>query len=324
LSVQDLRAFGHRLETTFIGRSLRQFLELQGLDRAVVLSSQAFTALIPLLLLVTALAPDDNRDVVAAAIIRRFRLSGGAADAVGQLFAHSGDGATGVLSVFLLFFSGVSLARRLQRMYQQAWGLRAVPGVGRALNAALGLTVLVLGISLLYLARTLAGSLPAGDALATPVSVLASFLIWTSVPWLLMNRRISWRRLIPAGALTAACTSIYGVVSTVYMPRLMESYSERYGLFGVTLALIGWLLAIALILVASTAVASEFDRTQDPWARRIRRALRVEPAGAVPLEELMLAGAMGPPAGSSRASADSADDGPPADQVSDSRIIRPR
>ena len=291
MTVQDLRTFGHRLEATFVGRSVRRFLALQGIDRAVVLSSQAFTALIPLLLLVTALAPAGQSDVVAAAINRRFELGGDSADAVNQLFAHSGNSATGVLSVFLLLFSGVSLARRLQRMYQQAWGLEAVPGAGRALDAVLGLTVLVLGISLLYLARTLVGSLPAGDVLVTPVSVVASFLVSTSVPWLLMGKRIAWRRLLPGGALTAACTSIYGVASTIYMPPLFESYSERYGLFGVTLALIGWLLGIALIIVATTAIASEFDRVQDPWARRARRAMRIEPAAAeaVPQDDLLSA-----------------------------------
>jgi uncharacterized BrkB/YihY/UPF0761 family membrane protein len=247
----------------------------------VVLASQAFTALIPLLLLSSALAPADDRDIVSVGIIRRFQLGGSAADAVRQLFAHSGDSATGVLSVFLLVFSGVSLTRRMQRMYQQAWGLEAPPGVGRALNAAVGLVVLMLGIALLYAARTLVGSLPAGDVLVAPVSVVASFLVWTCVPWLLLDRRIAWRRLIPAGALTAACTSIYGIASTIYMPRQLETYSERYGLFGVTLALIGWLLGITLILVAATAVASELDAADGPWALRIRRSLRIEPA-AVP------------------------------------------
>jgi uncharacterized BrkB/YihY/UPF0761 family membrane protein len=272
-----------------------------------VLASQVFTALIPLLLLVSALAPADNRDIVSVGIIRRFHLSGGAADAVRQLFAHSGDSATGVLSVFLLLFSGVSLTRRLQRMYQQAWGLEAPTGVGRALNAAFGLTVLVLGIGLIYLARTLLGWLPVGDVLATPLSVLASFVLWTTVPWLLLDRRIAWRRLIPAGALAAVCSSIYGVASTIYMPRQMESYSERYGLFGVTLALIGWLLGITLIVVAATAVASEFDRVQDAWARRIRMVMRIEPAtaSAMPLEEPLLTGQVPspssgpPPSGSS-------------------------
>ena len=96
-----------------------------------------------------------------------------------------------------------------------------------------------------------------------PVSVVASLAGLDPVPWLLLDRRIAWRRLIPAGALTAAGTSLYGVASTIYMPPLFESYSQRYGLFGVTLALIGWLLCIALIVVASTAVATELDQAKD-------------------------------------------------------------
>jgi uncharacterized BrkB/YihY/UPF0761 family membrane protein len=288
----------HRLERSFAGSCIREFIALQGIDRAVVLASQAFTALIPLLLLVSAWSPADNPDVVSGGIIRRFHLTGGAADAVRQLFASPGGGATGVLSVFLLFFSGVSLARRMQRMYQQAWRLEATTtGVGRALNAAFGLTVLVLGIGLLYLARTLVGWLPADEVLVTPLSVLVSvvgsFLMWSTVPWLLLDRRIAWRRLVPTAALASACSSIYGVGSSIYMPRQLESYSERFGLFGVTLALIGWLVGIALILVATTAVGSELDRTDAPWARRLRRALHVEraarPPGAVPSESTVLA-----------------------------------
>jgi membrane protein len=54
------------------------------------------------------------------------------------------------------------------------------------------------------------------------------------------------------------------------MPRLMTSYSERYGLFGVTVALVGWLLCIAFIIVGSTVVAAEFDRAPEPWATRLR------------------------------------------------------
>jgi membrane protein len=266
------------MERTFAGRCIRHFVALQGVDRAVVLASQAFTALIPLLLLVTALAPADDRDVVSAGLIRRFHLSGGAADAVGQLFAHSGAGATGVFSVVLLFFSGVSLTRRMQRMYQQAWELDALTGVGRAVNATLGLAVLVVGISLVYFARTIVGSLPAGEVLEAPLSLLATFALWATVPWLLLDRRIALRRMIPVGALTAACTGVYGIVSTFFMPRQLESYSETYGLFGVTLALIGWLLGLTVIVVAATAVASEFDRAQDPWARRIRMVMRIEPA----------------------------------------------
>jgi membrane protein len=280
LTTQGFRALTGRLETTFPGRCAFSFIALQGIDRALVLASQAFTALIPLLLLAAALAPADQRDVVSSGIIGRFRLTGEAAAAVEQLFAHSGSSSIGLLSGFLLLFSGISLTRRMQRMYQQAWRLEAPPGVGHALHAALGLTALLLGLSLLYIARALVGSLPWSDVLLLVVSAGASFVLYTTVPWLLLDRRVAWRRLVPTGVLTAVCTSAYGVASTVYMPRLMETYSQRYGLFGVTLGLVGWLLAIAVIIVASAVVAAEFDRAPEPWARHLRQSSGIEPSVA--------------------------------------------
>ena len=260
---------------------------IQGIDRSLVLASQAFTALIPLLLLVSALAPVGRRDVVATAVNGRFRLTGDAAAAVDQLFAHPGGSTSiGLLSGFLLLFSGVSLTRRMQRMYQQAWRLEAPPGVGHTLHAALGLTALLLGLSGLYLARGLLESLPWSELLLLVVSAGASFLMFTTVPWLLLDRRVTWRRLVPTGATTAVCTSAYGIASTMYMPRLMETYSRRYGLFGVTLALVGWLLAVAVILVASAVVAAELDRAPEAWAYRLRTRLGFQTpvAAAGPLD----------------------------------------
>jgi membrane protein len=244
----------------------------------MALSAQAFTALIPLLLLVSAISPSDSRELVSDAIIDRFELAGSAAQAVEQLFARPGDTTIGALSVVLLVFSGVSLTRRMQRMYLQAWRLEPVPGVRGSLSAAVGLTALLLEIALLSLTRSLVSELPFDWVLGAPVSVLASLVLWTSVPWLLLDRRIPWRRLLPAGALTAVGASLYGVATTIYMPRLMESNSERYGLFGVTLSLVGWLLCIALIMVAATVVAAEFDRAPESWAHRLRARLGLEQA----------------------------------------------
>jgi uncharacterized BrkB/YihY/UPF0761 family membrane protein len=273
LTGQGLRTAGRRLETTLLGRSVRSFLALQGIDRATAIAAQAFTALIPLVLLASGLAAADHRDLVSDLLIRKFRLGGSAADAVRDLFAHPSGASTGVFSVVLLVFSGVSLTRRMQRMYQDAWRLPPRRGVRGSLNAALALAVLLVEIGLLFLVRTLVGALPAGWVLGGTISVLGSLLLWTAVPWLLLDRRVPWRRLMPTGALTATCAGIYALATTVYMPRLMSTYSLRYGLFGVTLALIGWLLCIAFIFVATTILAAEFDRDQDRWATRLRDRL---------------------------------------------------
>jgi membrane protein len=273
----DLRGAQRRLQKSFVGRCLAALLEFQALDRAMAIAAQAFTALIPLLILVGALAPSDHQDVVADGLIRKFRLGGQASAAVRQVFDHPAGASTGTLSVVLLVFSGVSLARRLQRMYQQAWELPPNTGLRNSLNAMLGLATLVTEIALLYFARALVRPLPTGWVLGVPLSAVGAVLLWTTIPWLLLDRRLRWFRLLPAGVLTAAGTALYGVASTVYMPRLLETYSLRYGLFGVTLALVGWLLAIAVIVVAATVVAAQFDRYDEPWATRLRARFRMSP-----------------------------------------------
>jgi uncharacterized BrkB/YihY/UPF0761 family membrane protein len=144
LTAHSLRTAGRRLETTFLGRCVSSFLAFRRIDRATAIAAQAFTALIPLIILTAGLAPADHRDLVSDVLVRKFHLGGSAADAVRTLFAHPAAASTGVFSVVLLIFSGVSLARRMQRMYQDAWQLAPRQGVRGSLNAALTLAVLLL------------------------------------------------------------------------------------------------------------------------------------------------------------------------------------
>jgi membrane protein len=276
VALQDVQALRRRLEESFLGRCVTSFVEIQGLDRAMVISSQAFTALIPLLIMVSAVLSAGSASVVAESVIRRFGLSGDTATSVEVVFASSGSGTVGVLSLLLLFYSGVSLTRRLQRMYLAAWQLPPLPGVRGPVNAALALAALLVQVSLLYLVRTIVRALPFEWAATVPLSILASLLLWTSIPWLLLDRRVHWRRLLPAGFLAGTCSSLYGFATSIYMPRLMETYNERYGLFGVTVALVGWLLCISVIVVAATVVAAELDRHPEPWAERVRARLRID------------------------------------------------
>ncbi|NIK59276.1 YhjD/YihY/BrkB family envelope integrity protein [Kribbella shirazensis] len=260
-----------RLEHTFPGRCAGSFLALRGVDRAMVIASQALTALIPLLLLVSTLAPANRRDVVAQGFVRRFELSGNAAEAVREVFARPvGGSSIGVLSVVILVFSAMSLARRVQRLYQDAWQLDAVGGVRGRLTTFVGLGALLLQIALLSLARSAVRPLPLDWLLSVTASVLTGVVLWICVPWLLLDGRVHWRRLVPSGVIASLCAAAYSSASTVYMPRMMETNSARYGLFGVTLALVGWLLCISLILVVATVIGAEFDRSQGRLARQVR------------------------------------------------------
>ena len=265
-----------RLEASFPGRCVGAFVELQGLDRAMAIASQSFTALIPLLILTSAALPTGSENSVSDSIIRRFELTGESARSVQLVFAQSEPGSVGVGSVLLLLFSATSLTRRLQRLYLQSYGLPPMPGVRGSFNAALGLGALLVEIALLSLLRTLVRALPLAWTLGAPLTILAGLVFWTSVPYLLLDRRVAWRRLLPGGVLAGCAISVYSVATTFYMPRLMASYSARYGLFGVTVALVGWLLCVAVILVTTTVVAAELDRAPEGWARRLRDRIGAE------------------------------------------------
>ncbi len=258
------------LEDWFPTRCVRRFFAVQGFDRAMVIASQAFTALIPLVILTSAILPTENHGSIADAIVRKFALTGDSANAVQTVFAPSGEASIGVLSVVLLLLSGISLSRRIQRMYLEAWEMPRAPSVRASLYAAVALGALMLELLLLSFIRSLLREVPFDWAAGLTGSLFSSVVVWTSIPWLLLNRRVAWQRLLPAGLLAGSLRTLWGYATTVYMPRLMASYSERYGLFGVTVALVGWLLCISFIIVASTAVAAEFDRAPEAWATRLR------------------------------------------------------
>ena len=279
----DAIELAQRIWDSFLGRCVQRFLKMRGIDRSVMLSSQAFTALIPLLILVGSRVPAGSEDALSEAIIRRFGLDGDAAAAVTLLFDIPDD-ATGSISTFsllLLVASGTSFTRRLQMTYRLAWGL-AKAGSRSGLYSGIALLVLIAEISMLYGVRAFVRSLPQSWLITIPLSVVAGLVLWTSIPYLLLDRRVHWRRLLFSGAVAGVATALYSVATTIYMPGLIERSTNGFGLFGITISLIGWLLAISVILVASAAIGAEFDSCQATWARALKTRLGLEEPGVEP------------------------------------------
>jgi len=272
----DMKLLRKQVENSFPAQCFSSFTSLGGLDRAMVIASQAFTTLIPLLIVSSAFLPIDDPDAVSDGMIRRLGLSGESADVVEEVFGNADPGSLGVFSIFLLVFSGVSFTRRMQRMYLHAWQIPTLQGMQGSAHAALGLLALLLEVALLSQLRGVVATLPLGWALTVVFSALASMVLWSTIPWLLVGRRTQWRRLVPGGVLTGTVVTVYGAATTFYMPELIQVYSDRYGLFGVTIALIGWLLCISVIWVAATAIATELDRAPQRWAVWLRARLRIE------------------------------------------------
>ena len=61
----DLTDLARRLADSFLGRCVQRFIDMTGIDRSMVLASQAFTSMIPLLILVATWAPAGKEDVIS-------------------------------------------------------------------------------------------------------------------------------------------------------------------------------------------------------------------------------------------------------------------
>jgi putative membrane protein len=87
-----------------------------------------------------------------------------------------------------------------------------------------------------------------------------------------------------AGAAAAVGMTIFAIGTPIYMPDVMTRATNEFGLFGVTITLIGWLLAASFVLVATTAIGAEFDSSNAPWLVRLKiRFGLVDPGAEAPV-----------------------------------------
>ena len=250
--------------STLIGRCLRRFREIDGQDRTLAIAGQGFTTLVPLLIVVAAVAGDD---AVAQRLVDRFQLDGVAADAVHLLFTRP-PGATAtftILGAVVLFYSTLSLTRALQRTWEAAWELPQA-GVRGTLHALSGVALLVTQILVLAVLTNAFSGWPGADVVGFAVRVVIAAGIWLELQHLLLSRRVPRAELV-AGAIVAGLGQVAAsVYSAVWMPRLIAVDAARYGVIGVTFALLTWLIVIAAGLVAAAVVSAEIR------LRRERRA----------------------------------------------------
>ena len=282
----EVSALSRRVAASFLGQSVRRFALMEGFDRCIVLSAQAMTALVPLFIVVAAAAPAGEEDVISQAIIRRFALTGASADAVEQLFLTPA-GASSSVSIFsalLLVYSAMAFSRRLQSMYRAAWG-RERAGMRSTLYAGLGLIAFIVMASLSFLVRELTSRFPLEWVWTTLLSAAIGLVLWTCIPYFMLERQVHWRRLLATGGASAVGMTIFAIGTPIYMPGVMTRATEDFGLFGVTITLLGWLLAAAGIVIASAVMGAQFDSSDAPWLVQLKRRFALtDPTAGEPAE----------------------------------------
>ncbi len=234
--------------------SVARFVEIKAVDRAVALAALAFTALIPLGVVVGALSPTADSNGIVTSLSRKFDLDAKSQDLLAGVFAPPENvrNTFSIIGVFLLIVSALSFTRGLQRVYERSWRLpaRGVRGTPAGLQWLLGL---VLFFGVVAAVRTwLINTVPTSLGLAVGFSF--ALIVWLGTPYLLLGRRVPWLSLLPTAILTTTATAILGAASTIWMPRAIADSAAKYGEIGVTIALVSWLVAVGFTIVGCASV----------------------------------------------------------------------
>jgi membrane protein len=247
-----------RLRGGFLGDCLQRALEMEAVQRAVVLASQAFAAGIPFVIVLSAVAPR-GRDL-ADRLIDRFHLHGSTADQVRALFLSHNDvgGAVTWISVAFLVVSMMNLAGSLQVVYERALSVAHI-GLRDRWRSAVWLlgTALYIGEFVQLRPNVSAGGTNIPRLL---LSILGSCVYWLWTPRILLGPRRSWRRLVPIAGLTTIAVTMLTIASPLYMPTAIKDNAARFGTIGVAFALLSWLVVLGFLVVGSAVVASQLDR----------------------------------------------------------------
>jgi len=234
-------------------RCLRRFIDIEGTLQATVLSAQAFTSLIPFLVVASAFAPGESD--VSDRIVERFSLDGDAARSVDALFNDKAEVESTItwISVVILVLATLSFTRAMQRIFQRAYGVEP----GRWTDMWRGLAWLA-GFALWIGASSLLSDVfqdVGGVVLAVGVSTLIGFVLWLWTPTILLGT-MDWRRLAPGAAVSAFLAALLSLASAIYLPVLMEWSADKYGLIGIAFSIQSWLLTVAFVVVIGAVVGA--------------------------------------------------------------------
>ena len=275
--LEESLGFAHRRvprTTAFFVDWAKRFLEVEGIDRSIVLAAQAFTALFPFMIVYASIVPRSNGGDFADSLVDRFDLSGASAASIERAFAppDSVQSSVTFFGILFLVFSALSFTRALQRTYERSWqlekyGMAGTMGWGLAWLVALGFA---------YSVRP-ALQLHFGGILDAASTIAVSAAIWLMTPYILLERRMPWRRLLPSALLTASGMTALTVAAAIYLPRSVAMSAQRYGVIGVAFSLLGVLIGASFVIVLAATGGAAFANP-GRWAalptghpRRMRR-----------------------------------------------------
>ena len=263
--------YAQRLEVTTLGRMWSRLLEVEFVDRSIALAAKAFVSFLPLLVIVSALSPDNVRDNILTVFSTRFGVSGAAYATVTEAFTspEQTKTAAGIVGTLTTVVFAVSFTTALQRVFLRAW--RRPPG-GGARNQARGAAWLgaVLVLLLMVVAAGVVLTGPVGSVFYWALGLLACTALWWWTARLMVRGEVRWRALLPTAIVMGIGGWMYTVAAAVWMPADVASQYAQFGAFGITQSFVTWFTGMAFLLIFAAVLGPALADGHHPLARWLR------------------------------------------------------
>ncbi|SNS85328.1 YhjD/YihY/BrkB family envelope integrity protein [Actinoplanes regularis] len=240
-------------------RGAGELVRVQIFDRSMTLAAQSFTSIFPLLIMLTAVLGPASR----ARIADMLQLPDSSERLLREALSGSHSNAFGLVGCLFVIFSATGLSRALVRSYRAVWELEQKAATARQIGTVLALVVYLLFARLLGWVVSLLPGAPVVGVLATFVADCALAIL---LPWLLLGTGAPrGPLLIAAGAFGLMMIAVRSA-GAIYLPRALESSTDRYGTIGLAFTFIGWLYVLSFCLLLSAVIGRMV--TADPADER--------------------------------------------------------
>ena len=244
-----------RIERLLLWRVWERLVEIEFLDRSIALAGKAFVSFFPLVIVVAAFVPEDVRESILTTLIDRLGIAGDALTTTREAFASTNDvrEATGVLGLVMTIFFATSFTTALQRVYLRAWRRPTPPRRGAYWRGAIWLVAQLGCMAVLGAIRgVLHGEIGAVVFLVVTVATTSS--LWWFSAWFFLLGEVRRRVLLPTGLATSLLLTLYVISAAIWMPQVVSSNEEQFGIFGIALALVTWFSGASICVLVGACI----------------------------------------------------------------------
>lgn len=259
------RSLRARWHDSAAGRLWQHGGDLELLHRSMGFAALGLVTLAPLLIVVAAAAPFQERGF-ALWVIDGMSLSGRPAEAVRELFSAPRKvlSTTSAFSVLVLALFGVAFAGSVQNGYERIWEVAAGPW-----HAVWRQVVWLAALTGYLFAEAQSGAvLREGltqSALRITLTVFLGLLFFWWGQHFLLGERVGWWVLLPG-----ALATVVGLVGLrwfsflVFSPLIVDN-AVTYGAVGTVLIVQSWLIGVGFVVFGGSLLGRH---VHDAWERR--------------------------------------------------------